>query len=96
MTVEERRQGPNGSLVALVYTDAQQLIGVDETLSLESALLDAALLGVPTPTSVTDSDSFNFTSGWGCCCIGLVTSMTRLRPATSSAWIGRIIDWQKT
>ena len=55
MSVEPRRDPDDGSLIALVYTDAQQLIGVDETLSLESALLDSARLGVPTPESVADS-----------------------------------------
>lgn len=55
MTVEERRETANGPLIGLIYTDAQQLIGVDETLSLESALLDAARLGVPTPESVADA-----------------------------------------
>ncbi|HEV3079337.1 MAG TPA: hypothetical protein VGY66_06135 [Gemmataceae bacterium] len=55
MTVEERREEVNGSLIALVYTDAQQLIGVDETIHLEKAMLDGALLGVPTPASVADA-----------------------------------------
>jgi len=55
MTVQERRLSPDGPIAGLVYTDAQQLIGVDETLSLETALLDAALLGVPTPASAADA-----------------------------------------
>src|SRR5262245_22842437 len=38
--------------VGLVYADAQQFIGVDQTLTLESALLDAARVGFPTPESV--------------------------------------------
>jgi hypothetical protein len=41
-------------LIALVYADAEQFIGVDETLSLETALLDSFRLGVPTPESVAD------------------------------------------
>ena len=55
MTLEEGRDQEDGTLLGLVYTDAQQLIGVDETLPLESALLDSARLGVPTPESVADS-----------------------------------------
>lgn len=38
----------------LVYADAQQFIGVDQTLPLEAAMLDAARVGFPTPSSVGD------------------------------------------
>lgn len=41
-------------LEGLVYADAQQFIGVDQTLPLESAMLDAARVGFPTPASVGD------------------------------------------
>jgi hypothetical protein len=41
-------------LVALVYDDAQQFIGLERTPSLEAALLDAVRFGVPTPASVAD------------------------------------------
>ena len=41
-------------LMCLVYGDAQQLIGVSETLTLESAALDAVRLGVPTLASVRE------------------------------------------
>jgi hypothetical protein len=38
----------------LVYADAQQFIGVDQTLTLEAAMLDAARVGFPSPQSVGD------------------------------------------
>jgi hypothetical protein len=41
--------------LALVYQDAQQLIGVDETLTLERAMLDAVRLGEPDIRSVADA-----------------------------------------
>ena len=43
-----------GILTALVYADAEQLIGVDQTLSLEAAMQDAIRLGEPTLESVAD------------------------------------------
>lgn len=55
MTIQPKYAcGDSGPLIGLVYSDAEQLIGVDETLPLETALLDAARLGVPTPASVGD------------------------------------------
>lgn len=41
-------------LEGLVYDDAQQFIGVDQTLPLEAAMLDAARVGFPSPASVGD------------------------------------------
>ena len=41
-------------IAALVYADAEQLIGVDQTVLLERALLDAVRLGEPTAESVAD------------------------------------------
>jgi hypothetical protein len=52
MPIEPR---PNEETIeGLVYADAQQFIGVDQTLTLEAALLDAARVGFPTPESVAD------------------------------------------
>jgi len=50
----EPRHDTNGRIIALLYTDAEQLIGVDQTVTLESALLEAVRFGVPTPQSVAD------------------------------------------
>jgi hypothetical protein len=50
MTVEGRWDG--GELVSLVYDDAQQAIGVDQTVALEDAMLDAVLFGNPSVASV--------------------------------------------
>ena len=44
----------DGRLIALRYQDAQQFIGVDRTLALEEAVLDAVRVSVPTPGSVAD------------------------------------------
>lgn len=52
--LEPRYHPETNELIALVYADAEQFIGVDETLSLERALLDSVHLGVPTPASVAD------------------------------------------
>lgn len=41
-------------LIALAYADAEQLIGVDQTMNLETAMLEAVRLGVPTIESVAD------------------------------------------
>lgn len=46
--------GKSKELIALLYADAEQFIGVDQTLSLETALLESMRLGVPTPESVAD------------------------------------------
>jgi hypothetical protein len=55
LTVLEPRKHPEtGELIALVYADAEQFIGVDQTLSLEAALLECTRLGVPAPESVAD------------------------------------------
>jgi len=51
-TLEPRFDGKR--LIALVYADAEQFIGVDQTLSLEAALLESTRLGVPTAESVAD------------------------------------------
>ena len=52
MPIEPR---PNEETIeGLVYADAQQFIGVDQTLTLEAALLDACRVGFPTPESVAD------------------------------------------
>jgi hypothetical protein len=50
----EPRHDPRGRMIALLYTDAEQLIGVDQTILLESAFLESVRLGVPTPQSVAD------------------------------------------
>jgi hypothetical protein len=54
--VEGHRDGTDTAepLMCLVYGDAQQFIGVSETLTLESAALDAVHLGVPTLASVRE------------------------------------------
>jgi hypothetical protein len=54
MTLEEHRDQaqPGSPLVSLVYSDAQQLLGVDRTITLEAALLDAVRYGNPTLSSV--------------------------------------------
>ncbi|MGL5096080.1 MAG: hypothetical protein ACRDD1_10855, partial [Planctomycetia bacterium] len=41
-------------LAALMYADAEQLIGVDQTVTLEAAAIDAVLYGAPTVESVAD------------------------------------------
>lgn len=43
-----------GELIALAYADAEQLIGVDQTMNLEDAMLESVQLGVPTVESVAD------------------------------------------
>jgi hypothetical protein len=53
-TLEPRLFPDSNRLVALIYEDAEQFIGVDQTLSLEAALLDGTRLGVPTPQSAAD------------------------------------------
>jgi len=52
--LEPRYHPTTNELIALVYADAEQFLGVDLTLSLEAALLDSVRLGVPTPESVGD------------------------------------------
>lgn len=52
--LEPRYHDDTKELIALVYADAEQFLGVDQTLSLEAALLDSVRLGVPTPESVGD------------------------------------------
>ena len=50
-----RREPAEGDpIAALVYDDAQQLIGVDRTLTLEEAALNAVQLGSPAVESVAD------------------------------------------
>ena len=54
LTMLEPRGDEDGKLIALIYADADQIIGVDETLSLEQAMLDCVRFGVPTPESIAD------------------------------------------
>ncbi|WP_339743734.1 tetratricopeptide repeat-containing protein [uncultured Rubinisphaera sp.] len=49
-----QRHPADGKLTALVYADAEQLIGVDETLSLETAMLNAVRFGEPHVISVSN------------------------------------------
>ncbi|TWT63738.1 tetratricopeptide repeat-containing protein [Rubinisphaera italica] len=48
-----QRHPAEGELTALVYSDAEQLIGVDETLPLETAMLKAVCYGEPHVTSIS-------------------------------------------
>lgn len=50
----EPRTNAQGELIALAYADAEQLIGVDQTMNLETAMLESVRLGVPTVESVAD------------------------------------------
>lgn len=50
----EAKRDEQGQLIALVYVDAQQLIGVDQTMTLEAAMLDAIRFGEPMIESVAD------------------------------------------
>jgi hypothetical protein len=54
LTTLEAYRDENGKLIALIYADADQIIGVDQTLSLEQAMLDCVRFGVPTPQSIAD------------------------------------------
>ncbi len=53
-TLEAKRDEETNRLIALIYADADQIIGVDQTLSLEQAMLDCVRFGVPTPQSIAD------------------------------------------
>ncbi len=54
LTTLEGHRDASGQLIALVYSDADQIIAVDQTVSLEQAMLDCVRFGVPTPESVAE------------------------------------------
>ena len=49
-----RTPATGDTITALVYADAEQLIGVDQTLTLERAMIDSILFGAPTVESVAE------------------------------------------
>lgn len=53
MALEPVRE-TDGTLVGLVYQDAQQFVGVDRTASLEQAFLESVLHGAPTSESLAN------------------------------------------
>ncbi len=55
LTTLEAHRDKADRFIGLVYADADQIIGVDQTLSLEQAMLECIRFGVPTPESIADT-----------------------------------------